>query len=39
MKILGIDPGLNISGYGVIEADRNAVIEGWNIKNQKTKTC
>ncbi|MDA7663100.1 crossover junction endodeoxyribonuclease RuvC [Pirellulaceae bacterium] len=37
MKILGIDPGLNISGYGVIEADRNAVIEAGILKIKKRK--
>jgi len=34
MRILGIDPGLNITGYGVIDADTLKVIEAGVVRTR-----
>ena len=40
MRILGIDPGLNITGYGVIDADERGVrlVEGGVVRGGKGKS-
>lgn len=37
MRILGIDPGLNITGYGVVTARQNRVVEAGILKIKKQK--
>lgn len=41
MKILGIDPGIGITGYGLIEADGDDIelIACGSIQTDKNKTC
>lgn len=41
MKILGIDPGIGITGYGLIEADGDNIelIACGSIQTDKNKTC
>lgn len=41
MKILGIDPGIGITGYGLIEADGDDIelITCGSIQTDKNKTC
>ncbi|MEO1496776.1 MAG: crossover junction endodeoxyribonuclease RuvC [Planctomycetota bacterium] len=40
MRILGIDPGLNVTGYGVIDADERGVrlVEGGVVRGGKGKS-
>lgn len=40
MRILGVDPGLNITGYGVIDAGRDGVrlVEGGVVRGTKGKS-
>ncbi len=41
MRILGIDPGIGITGYGLIETDGNEVelISCGSIQTDKSKSC
>ncbi len=40
MRVIGIDPGLNITGYSIIETDAGSMklIEAGAIKSSRTKT-
>mgnify|MGYP003293335348 CR=1 FL=1 len=34
MRILGIDPGYGITGFGLIEGDKNQFFTCYHIKNK-----